>query len=55
MVKSKDTQIKEVIRWQVEEERYKYLDEIELTATRPIKKSISEEHQIVMIELYEYP
>lgn len=51
-IKSKDPKTRKSLRWQVEGDRDKYLDSLEPTATRPIKRSIAEEYQIVTYELH---
>lgn len=55
MVNSKYPQMRESLRWQIEGSKDKFLDGLESTASRPIKRPISEKFQIVMSEFHEYP
>ncbi|KAF3642194.1 hypothetical protein FXO38_21236 [Capsicum annuum] len=53
VVKRKDPQMRETLWYQIEGSKDKFLDRLELTVSRPIKRPIYEEHQIVMSELQE--
>lgn len=55
VVKSKNVQTREEIRWKIKGVKDKYLDELNPRANRNIKRPIFKKHQIVMTELHEYP
>lgn len=55
LIKRKDPQIREAIRWQLEGSRDKFYDGLAQMKNRAIKRPFPEEFQIVTSELHEYP
>lgn len=55
LIRSKDPEVQESIRWKVKDSKKHFCDGLQSNQSRNMKRPIAEEHQIVTTGLHEYP
>lgn len=55
LIRHKDPQIREIVRWKIDGAMEKFYDGLALTDSWPIKRPFSKEYEIIIIELHKYP